>query len=56
MYLCEPEKLFLRPNVTYRFVVSDSCPDCVRLAEPYGYEPVDLSTWESEGGTYRYEF
>lgn len=52
-FLCEQDKVILRPGVWYRFVVSDSCPDCVALAKAYGYEPCDVASWENEGGPVR---
>lgn len=35
LYLCEPEKLFLRPNTIYRFSVDPDCPRCVALGKHY---------------------
>lgn len=33
MALCEQERVILRPNILYRFVVHPGCPKCARVAE-----------------------
>jgi len=33
--LCEQERLFLRPNALYRFVVHPSCERCAEIAALY---------------------
>ena len=35
MFLCETERLFLRPNQLYRFKVSPDCKRCRELAEMF---------------------
>ena len=34
-FLCEPEKLYLRPDLIYRFIVDENCSRCVELANHY---------------------
>lgn len=35
MWLCETEKVMLRPDMIYRFEVKEDCERCVELAQPY---------------------
>ncbi len=35
MALCEAARVFLKPNVLYRFTVHTGCGDCTRAASPY---------------------
>lgn len=34
-FICEPQKLYLRPGNIYKFVVDPNCEDCVRLGSVY---------------------
>lgn len=36
MFLCEPNQVYLRPNINYRFVVGENCNKCKELANVYG--------------------
>jgi hypothetical protein len=42
--LCEPPHLFLRPDVLYRFVVMEGCPDCARACNPTGIDGEGFQT------------
>lgn len=38
LFLCEADKVFLRPNELYFFVVDESCDECVELREKSNFD------------------